>query len=101
MDHEKLKLLAQLKVTSRKAGFGLDLARLVADHDYARTELDNYMASDSDELVLLALTVKDRLGLMPQPIPAAAPAATAPAEMPAAPDSTKKDAKKYVFGPRG
>jgi hypothetical protein len=101
MDHEKLKLLAQLKVASRKAGFGLDLSRLVVDQDYARTELDNYMASDNDELVLLALTVKDRLGLMPQSIPMRAPAASVPAETPAAPDSTKKDAKKYVFGPRG
>lgn len=99
MDQEKLKLLAQLKVASRKAGFELDLSRLVVDHDYARTELDRFMASDSDELVLLALTAKDRLGLMPQ-----APAQAAPmpvAETPAAPESPKKDGKKYVFGPRG
>jgi hypothetical protein len=99
MDHEKLKLLAQLKVASRKAGFELDLSRLVVDNDYARSELDRFMASDNDDLVLLALTAKDKLGLMPQPAPAPSPLAAPPEPPPS--ESPKKDGKKYVFGPRG
>jgi hypothetical protein len=96
MDHEKLKMLAHLKILSRKAGHELDLPRLIADQVYASAALDKFMADGNEELIMTALAVKEKLGLMPQP----AAAAPAPPE-PAAEDPPKKDTKKYVFGPRG
>lgn len=99
MDQEKLKLLAHLKVSSRKAGFELDLPKLIADSNYAIERLDHFAATENEDLVLTALMVKDALGLMPvtaSPQAAAAP----PAEKPIGP-APKKDLEKYKFGPRG
>jgi hypothetical protein len=97
VDQEKLKLLAHLKVSSRKAGFDLDLSKLVADNAYAIERLDYFAATDNEDLVLAALMVKDKLGLMPT---AARIEPAPPPEKPtdAAP---KKDPEKYKFGPRG
>jgi hypothetical protein len=96
MDQEQLKLLAHLKVTSRKVGLDLDLPRLIADRDYAIERLDVFATSDNEDLVLTALMVKDKLGLMP----AQAPAAPVPEPKPAD-KVVKKDPEKYKFGPRG
>jgi hypothetical protein len=83
VDQEKLKLLAHLKVSSRKAGF----------------DLDYFAATENEDLVLTALMVKDALGLMPtaaqiEVVPAP------PVEKPIEP-AQKKDPEKYKFGPRG
>ncbi len=96
LDPEQLKLLAHLKVSSKKAGFDLDLSKLVADRDYAIGRLDEFASSDSEELILASLMVKDKLGLMPTP---AAPVAVV--EVKAVDEGAKKDAEKYKFGPRG
>ena len=97
MDQEQLKLLAHLKVSSRKAGFDLDLSKLVADREYAIGRLDEFASSDSEELILASLMVKDKLGLMPTQ--AAAPLTAV--EVKAVDEGAKKDAEKYKFGPRG
>jgi hypothetical protein len=99
VDQEKLKLLAHLKVSSRKAGFDLDLPRLIADSAYAIERLDYFAATENEDLVLTALMVKDALGLMPtaaqiEVVPAP------PVEKPIEP-AQKKDPEKYKFGPRG
>lgn len=99
MDQEKLKLLAHLKVSSRKAGFELDLPKLIADSDYAIERLDHFAATENEDLVLTALMVKDALGLMPVTARIEPPAAP-PAEKPIEP-TAKKDTEKYKFGPRG
>jgi hypothetical protein len=99
VDHEKLKLLAHLKVSSRKAGFELDLSKLVADSAYAIERLDYFAAAEDEDLVLTALMVKDKLGLMPTAAPGE-PAPPPPAEKPAE-TAPKKDPEKYKFGPRG
>jgi hypothetical protein len=99
VDREKLKLLAHLKVSSRKAGFELDLPKLIADSAYAIERLDHFAATENEDLVLTALMVKDTLGLMSTTARAdAAPAP--PAEKPIEP-APRKDPEKYKFGPRG
>jgi hypothetical protein len=97
MDQEQLKLLAHLKVTSRKVGLDLDLPRLIADRVYAIERLDVFAASDNEDLVLTALMVKDKLGLMP----VAARIESAPPPEKPAETTPKKDPEKYKFGPRG
>jgi hypothetical protein len=97
MDQEQLKLLAHLKVTSRKVGLDLDLPRLIADRVYAIERLDVFATSDNEDLVLTALTVKDKLGLMPVQ---ASPTPESP-EPKAGDKVVKKDPEKYKFGPRG
>ncbi len=97
LDQEQLKLLAHLKVSSKKAGFELDLSKMMADREYAIGRLDEFASSDSEELILASLMVKDKLGLMPAP--AAAPVAAV--EVKAVDEGAKKDAEKYKFGPRG
>ena len=98
MDQEQLKLLAHLKVTSRKAGMDLDLPKLIADNAYAIERLDVFAASDNEDLVLTALMVKDKLGLMPSAV-APPPPPPSPAVKPS--DSASKESQKYKFGPRG
>jgi hypothetical protein len=97
VDQEKLKLLAHLKVSSRKAGFDLDLSKLVADNTYAIERLDYFAATENEDLVLTALMVKDKLGLMP----IAALSESAPPREEPVETATKKDPEKYKFGPRG
>ncbi len=65
MDQEQLKLLAHLKVSSRKAGVDLDLSTLVADREYAIERLDEFASLDREDLILASLMVKDKLDLMP------------------------------------
>ena len=97
MDQEKLKLLAHLKVSSRRAGFDLDLSKLVADNAYAIERLDYFAATENEDLVLTALMVKDELGLMPEAARIeSAPPPEKPTEI-----APKKDPEKYKFGPRG
>lgn len=102
MNQETLKIFAQVKLASRKAGFDIDLAKLVADKDYARVELDKLIASGIAELVTLAKQAKATLQSAPQPAPA--PVVVAPpvtVAKPEAPKPAEKTATKYVGGVRG
>jgi|GEM_PF-4554670 len=104
MNQETLKIFAQVKLASRKAGFDVDLAKLVGDKDYARRELDKLIASGVNEVILLAKLAKATLSDAPpttyittvkevtQVIAPTAPDVPAPAEKPD---------KKYVMGVRG
>jgi hypothetical protein len=99
VDQEKLKLLAHLKVSSRKAGFELDLPKLIADNAYAIERLDYFAATENEDLVLTALMVKDALGLMPTA--AQTEVVPAPPVEKTIEPAQKKDPEKYKFGPRG
>ena len=100
MNQETLKIFAQVKLASRKAGFDVDLAKLVADKDYARQELDKLIGCGVVEVAVLAKLAKATLTDAPPAAPiVAAPAVTAPA--PPAPASPAKPDKKYVMGVRG
>lgn len=107
MNQETLKIFAQVKLAARKAGFDVDLAKLVADKDYARRELDKLIASDIAELVTYAKQAKATLTVTPPasstPLTPPTPPAAVTKEV-AAPDAPKpaeKPDKKYVMGVRG
>ncbi len=93
MDQETLRLLARLKVAARKTlGLDIDIQRLTHDRAYASEVLHKATQTEDEALVLAAITLQDRFGLLnPAPNPKASEAP--------APESTPKD--KYKFGARG
>ncbi|HVL02284.1 MAG TPA: hypothetical protein VM553_20840 [Dongiaceae bacterium] len=96
MDGEVLKKLAKLKLlVKRTSGQSIEVSAIIADKQYAASVLSAAEESDQEELVLLALELKDALGLL-------APAAPAPE--PKAPQPAAKEGKtssNYMFGARG
>jgi hypothetical protein len=97
MDNELLKKLAHLKILlKRNGGIAVDITQLIADPAYARDLLTKAEEIDSEEIVLLALDLKDKLGLLK--LPPAQP--TAPVKV-ADEEEKPKPAQKYVLGARG
>jgi hypothetical protein len=97
MDQELLKELAHLKMLLKKQnGTSVDLGKLLSDKTYAAEVLGVAEETDNPPLVMLAIDLKARLGLIPD-APTNAPAAAAPAPE----DPDKPPQKKYVFGTRG
>ena len=94
MEQDMLRMLAQFRILmKREAGLKVDFQRLVDDADYARQTLSAGEDSDSEALVTLALTLRDRLGLLQKkPMDADAKAEPDPA------DPTK--GKKHIYGAR-
>ena len=89
MDQEMLKVLAQFRILLKKEkGLAVDFERLMAEPDYARELARAGEDSDNELLVMLALQLHEKLGLMSVPAPAAAPAAK------------PVDPEKYKFGAR-
>jgi hypothetical protein len=87
MDQETLKMLAKVKVAARKSlGLDIDVQRLTHDAKYAAETLAKATQSDDESLVLVAITLQDRFGLLKD-----APAETG--------DAT--DPEKYKYGARG
>ena len=99
MDSDLLKKLAHLKILlKRNGGIAVDITQLVNDRSYARSILTQAEDSDAEEIVLLALELKDKLGLLratpPKPVIAPAKTEDVAKEKP-------KTAAKYLFGTRG
>jgi hypothetical protein len=102
MDQELLKELAHFKVMLKKqTGLSADISKLMTDKAYGLSTLSAAEECDDVDLITLALTLKSKLGLLPQP--RAQSAAPAPAPAPAAkPEPEPEKPKgKYVFGTRG
>lgn len=86
MDRETLNEMVKLKFGARKAGGpDVDLVKLAADAGYAHATLGAIENLPDESLVLLAMTLRDKFGLlaaMPQaqtsPPPAAAAEKVAP-----------------------
>lgn len=100
MDGELLKKLAKFKLlVKRTNGQSVEIAKIMSDKDYAAAALADAEESDSEDLILLALEIKDALGLLaPQPTkPAPEPAAVVPEP----PKKEGKDNNRYLFGARG
>jgi hypothetical protein len=90
MDQDTLRLLAKVKVAARKTlGLDIDVQRLTHDAAYAKEILEKASQSDDEGLVLAAITLEDKFGLL-----AEKPGKPAAAEEPAPTD-------KYKFGARG
>jgi hypothetical protein len=93
MDQDTLKLLAKVKVAARKAlGLEIDVQRLTHDRDYAADILGKASVTDNEELVLAAITLQDRFGLL-----ADKPTKSKSAEA----HDSEHDKEKYKFGARG
>lgn len=94
MDQSLLKELAHFKVLLKKATqHSTDIERLISDPAYGKQVLSMAEEADSEELVVLALELKDKLGLLPQPgKPSVKPAEAAP---------VNGEEQKYVKGLRG
>jgi hypothetical protein len=91
MDQETLKLLAKVKVTARKIiGLEIDVQRLTHDREYASQILEKATHSDDEGLVLAAITLQDRFGLL----------ADTPTKVEEA-KAKEGSADKYKFGARG
>jgi hypothetical protein len=90
MDQETLKLLAKVKVAARKSvGVDIDIQRLTHDAKYASEVLGKATQSDDESLVLCAITLQDKFGLLKEARSESADASAAVAE------------DKYKFGARG
>ena len=90
MDQDTLKLLAKVKVAARKAlGLDIDVQRLTHDAKYAAETLAKATQSDDENLVLLAITLQDRFGLLRDAPPVASN------------DDAKVATDKYKYGARG
>jgi hypothetical protein len=108
MDQEKLNLFAKVKLLSRKAGFEVDLARMMADDVYATHELDRFIASGVPELVEIAEKAKLKLQKASAasttvpiaPAPALASSVNAAEDLSAKVEPAATE-KKYVRGVRG
>jgi hypothetical protein len=93
MDQEMLKLLAQFRILLKKEkGINVDFERLVDEPAYARELVKAGEDCDNEVLVMLALQLHEKLGLMSAPASTPAPA-PAPAARAVSPE-------KYKFGAR-
>ena len=99
MDQSLLKELAQFKVLLKRTnGLSADISRLISDLAYGREILAAAEESDNDQLVLLAIELKDKLGMLPQPKPGVAAVQAAAVEGAGEDDGQEK---KYIRGVRG
>lgn len=65
MDRETLNEMVKLKFGVRKAGGPeIDLAKLAADAEYAHAALSAVENLPDESLVLLAMTLRDKFGLL-------------------------------------
>jgi hypothetical protein len=94
MDRETLNEMVRLKFDSRKVGGpDIDLVKLAGDATYASEIFSAVEQLPDESLVLLAITLRDKFGLLPAK-PAAA--AAEPAEVKAKPPPSKR----YLSGAR-
>jgi len=95
MDRETLNEMVKLKFGSRKAGGPeIDLVKLAADARYADDTLSVVENLSDESLVLLAMTLRDKLGLLAASPAQAVVAAESIEEKPAV------TAPRYMSGAR-
>lgn len=96
MDRETLNEMVKLKFGARKAGGPeIDLVKLAADAPYADTMLSTIENLPDESLVLLAMTLRDKFGLL-----AARPAQAAAVPEPVA-EKPAPPVQRYIGGARG
>lgn len=95
MDNETLKQLAQFRILlKREKGVAIDFERFVGDTTYARQILAMAEDSENESLVVLALTLHDKFGLLKA-------AAHILGSGPTKPDKPEEERPgRYLFGAR-
>ncbi|MBU2641645.1 MAG: hypothetical protein KJ889_07570 [Gammaproteobacteria bacterium] len=94
MDRETLNEMVKLKFAARKAdGMVIDLVKLAANADYANEVLSAVENLPDESLVLLAMTLRDKFGLL-----ATQPSPREPAR--AEKKSESPPTERYTFGAR-
>ena len=96
MDRDTLNEMVKLKFGARKAGGPeIDLVKLAADAGYADSTLSAVENLPDESLVLLAMTLRDKFGLL----------AARPMQAAAAPEPVKEkpavQVQRYLSGARG
>ncbi|MEC5400017.1 hypothetical protein [Uliginosibacterium sp. H1] len=103
MDNQLIQLIARLKIQFRKEkGLQINTQRFFDDAAYRIAVLDEADTAESEELITLAITLRDRLGMIAQPagnVPVPVPASTTPVPVPAA-RADKGETRNYKFGAR-
>lgn len=67
MDQNEMRLIAHLKVLlSKQTGNKIDLVRFSTDNGYAKQVLEIAAASESEELIVVAMQLMERRGLLPK-----------------------------------
>jgi hypothetical protein len=95
MDQEVFRKLAKFTLLARRElGLSVDVARLANDPAYASQTLAAGESSESEDLIVLALSLREALGLLAPATPDRVPASSE-ASAPAVPPG------KYRFGARG
>jgi hypothetical protein len=65
MEHELLKLLAQFRILLKKErGAHLDLEKMMNDAGYARQALAQAEDCDNEMLVMLSISLREKLGFL-------------------------------------
>jgi hypothetical protein len=91
VDRETLNEMVKLKFGARKAGGPeIDLAKLAGDAAYADAMLSAVENLPDETLVLLAMTLRDKFGLL----------AARPVQPPAEPEPAPAPAARYILGAR-
>ena len=91
MDQDGLKKLAQFRILMKnEKRVQIDFEKILSDTSYARHNLNLAEDSDNEILVILALSLRQALGLLTPPAPEQGP------EQAAVPSN----GKKYMFGAR-
>jgi len=94
MDQDTLKLLAKVKVVARKAlNLEIDVQRLTHDRDYAADVLGKASVTDNEDLVLAAITLQDKFGLLAEK--------PTKSKVKLEVHDSEHDKEKYKFGARG
>ncbi|MES2932380.1 MAG: hypothetical protein V4805_02690 [Pseudomonadota bacterium] len=94
MDNETFQLLARFIIKTRKIIGAVDSNRLVNDQKYAAETFDKVEAVADEEVMMLSLTLRHRLGLLQQE-PAKPEQVKKPEPAPEPPSPSK-----YKFGAR-
>ncbi|WP_310447743.1 hypothetical protein [Thiobacillus sp.] len=96
MDRDTLNEMVKLKFGARKAGGPeIDLVKLAADAGYADSILSAVENLPDESLVLLAMTLRDKFGLL-----AAKPTQAAPTPEPVK-EKSAEPVQRYIGGARG
>lgn len=93
LDQDLFRQLAKVSIVVKKmTGQSIDLTRIVNDHDYASRTLALLDGAEDEEIIVLGLSLKSRLGLLTGP---------KPEEPVSKPAQSLGEGGKYKFGARG